>query len=223
MSALSTRILVLGVVKIFGPANGYRLRQELLSWNVERWAALNPGSIYSMLTTLAKEGAIARHELPASGNDRAATVFTITEAGDTEFHRLVVDTLRTVPDSGDLLPLRVIVNFTWTLSRDEFLEGARERRRLLAESIPKFADAIAELTATTTAPPSVAVELELERRLARAQLDWLDELIERVAGGGLYFRGEDDKVSWRPAEDDPGWPMLRERQSYIDRIAAEQQ
>ncbi|MEP6842094.1 MAG: helix-turn-helix transcriptional regulator, partial [Pseudolysinimonas sp.] len=81
MSALSTRTLVLGVVKIFGPANGYRLRQELLSWNVERWAALNPGSIYSMLGTLAKDGAVTRHELSARNGERAATVFTITEAG----------------------------------------------------------------------------------------------------------------------------------------------
>lgn len=43
MSALTTRILVLGVVRIFGPANGYQLRRELLSWEVERWAHLNPG------------------------------------------------------------------------------------------------------------------------------------------------------------------------------------
>ena len=51
-------MLVLGAVQIFGPANGYQLRRELLSWEVERWAYLNPGSIYSMLTTLEKQGAI---------------------------------------------------------------------------------------------------------------------------------------------------------------------
>ena len=63
MSALTTRILVLGPCSIFGPANGYQLRRELLSWEVERWAYLNPGSIYSMLTTLEKQGAIVRHDL----------------------------------------------------------------------------------------------------------------------------------------------------------------
>src|SRR3954453_1265401 len=116
MSALSTRILVLGVVKMFGPANGYRLRQELLSWNVESWAALNPGSIYSMLATLTKDGAVARHELPQVAAERAATVFTVTDAGEAEFHRLGLETLSTVPDPGDVLPLRVVVNFTWALS-----------------------------------------------------------------------------------------------------------
>ncbi len=82
MSALTTRILVLGVVKVGGPANGYQLRRELLSWDVERWAQLNPGSVYSMLSTLEGHGLIARHELPATGTDRAATVFTITDEGD---------------------------------------------------------------------------------------------------------------------------------------------
>lgn len=215
-------MLVLGVVKIFGPANGYRLRQELLSWNVESWAALNPGSIYSMLATLAKDGAVFRHELAARGDERPATVYTVTDAGEAEFHRLVIETLSSVPDSGDILPLRVVVNFTWTLTREEFLRGARERREVLADAIPKFAIAIAELSATTTAPPSIAIQFELERGLAQAQLAWLDGLITRVDGGELYFLGEDDKVSWRPADDDPGWPMLRDRQGYLERIAAEE-
>jgi DNA-binding PadR family transcriptional regulator len=220
MSALSTRILVLGVVKIFGPANGYRLRQELLSWQVERWAALNPGSIYSMLSTLAKQGAISRWDLSAGADVRSATVYTVTEAGEAEFHRLIVEALATVPDSGDVLPLRVVVNFTWTLPRDEFLRAARARRQVLAELIPQYAGAISELKGTTSVPPSIAIELGLEWGLAQAQLAWVDELIALVADGGLYFLGEDDKVSWRPADDDSGWPMMLERQSYVERIAA---
>lgn len=220
MSALSTRTLVLGVVKIFGPANGYQLRRELLSWNVELWASLNPGSIYSMLATLEKERAITRHDLPTRGDERAATVYTVTTSGDAEFHRLIVKAIATVPDSGDVLPLRVAVNFTWTLTREEFLIAARARLGLLDDSIPKFAGAIAELMSSSTVPPSVAIELRLERRLAQAQRDWLDELIESVEVGELYFLGEDDKVSWRLADDDPGWPMLAERRNYEDRIAA---
>jgi DNA-binding PadR family transcriptional regulator len=219
MSALTTRILVLGVVKLFGPANGYQLRRELLSWQVERWAALNPGSIYSMLTTLEKQSAITRHELPARGDDRAATVYTVTEAGEAEFHRLVTSSLDTVPDSGDVLPLRVAANFSSILTRDEFLAAVRERRALLLKGIPEFSGVIAELKNSTTVPPSVAIELQLEEGLARAQLDWLEMLIANVENGGLYFRGEDDKISWAPPLDDPGWRMFQEREGYRERIA----
>ena len=47
----ATRLLVLGAVRIFQPAHGYLVRRELLSWDVENWAAINPGSIYNMLRT----------------------------------------------------------------------------------------------------------------------------------------------------------------------------
>jgi DNA-binding PadR family transcriptional regulator len=219
MSALTTRMLVLGAVKLFGPANGYQLRRELLSWNVEHWASMNPGSIYSMLGTLEKQSAITRHDLPATADDRAATVFVVTEAGTAEFHRLITDAIATVPDSGDVLALRVASNFASTLSRDEFLVALRARLGILSDAIPRFDEAIQKLRADTTVPPSVAVELELEQGLAQAQLDWATRLLASVESGGLYFRGEDDKVSWAPAPDDPGWPMFREREIYLDRIA----
>ncbi len=37
----ATRLLVLGAVRIFQPAHGYLVRRELLSWDVENWAAIN--------------------------------------------------------------------------------------------------------------------------------------------------------------------------------------
>ena len=55
----ATRLLVLGAVRIFQPAHGYLVRRELLSWDVENWAATNPGSIYNMLRTLTRDGLLA--------------------------------------------------------------------------------------------------------------------------------------------------------------------
>jgi len=54
----TTRLLVLGVVRIFQPVHGYDLKRELISWHVEEWASLATGSIYSQLKTLVKEGMI---------------------------------------------------------------------------------------------------------------------------------------------------------------------
>ena len=47
MAATETRLLVLGAVSLFEPVNGYQIRRELMSWEVDRWAHINPGSIYS--------------------------------------------------------------------------------------------------------------------------------------------------------------------------------
>ena len=36
-------MLLLGAVALFEPVNGYQIRRELLSWQVDRWAHTNPG------------------------------------------------------------------------------------------------------------------------------------------------------------------------------------
>ena len=44
MAADETRMLLLGAVALFEPVNRYQIRRELLSWQVDRWANVNPGS-----------------------------------------------------------------------------------------------------------------------------------------------------------------------------------
>ena len=52
----STRLLVLGCVRIFQPVHGYFLRRELVSWEVDQWAHVHPGSIYNALKSLTRCG-----------------------------------------------------------------------------------------------------------------------------------------------------------------------
>ena len=158
MSALTTRMLVLGAVQIFGPANGYQLRRELLSWEVERWAYLNPGSIYSMLTTLEKQGAIRRYDVSLD-DARPVAVYTVTEAGNAEFERMVYEALSTVPDSGDALPLRVAMNFGSTLTRARFLDALAERVRILWAGVEEFDTKLAALVDPPVVPPHVILSL----------------------------------------------------------------
>ena len=42
----TTRLVVLGAVRVFQPVHGYLVRRELLRRQVYRWAQLNPGSVY---------------------------------------------------------------------------------------------------------------------------------------------------------------------------------
>jgi DNA-binding PadR family transcriptional regulator len=214
MSALTTRLLVLGAVQIFGPANGYQLRRELLSWDVERWAYLNPGSIYSMLTTLEKQGAIDRFDI-ALGDARPVAVYTITDAGRTEFEQLVYESIATVPDSGDVLPLRVAMNYGPALTRARFLDAVVERVRILREGVIEFEGKIEQLADPPIVPPQVISELRLEIALMRAQLDWLTALESEVQAGGLdFFEDVAHGGGWTPPAEDPGWRMADEQARY---------
>jgi len=214
MSALATRLLVLGAVRIFGPVNGYQLRRELLSWEVERWARLRPGSIYSMLATLEKEGSVERHDLAEEG-ERPVAVYTLTPAGDDEFLRLVTEAIAVPPPSGDTVPLRAALSFAPALARAEFLTALGRRSDALAAELQRNEDSVERLDAMPpSVPPHVVAELELEAALLKAQYDWLLRFGARVQGGGLSFRGEDDP-GWTPPDDDPGWRMMGERERYL--------
>lgn len=220
MSALTTRILVLGVVSIFGPANGYQLRRELLSWEVERWAHLNPGSIYSMLGTLEKQGAIERHDLTLDDGGRPVAVYTVTDAGSAEFTELLIEAIATVPDSGDALPLRVALNFGPALSRAQFLDAVRRRIEVLTMGGEIIGQKVEAMRRSKHVPPHVVSELGLEIALVEAQLTWLRQLEADVAGGALSFADDANHgMDWTPAPDDPGWRMADERERYLARIA----
>ena len=85
MSGHETRMLLLGAVALFEPVNGYQIRRELLSWQVDRWANVNPGSIYGGLNTLTRQGHLVRHDLVDGGRDVA--VYELTDSGRAGLHR----------------------------------------------------------------------------------------------------------------------------------------
>lgn len=218
MSALTTRMLVLGVVRIFGPANGYQLRRELLSWDVENWAHLNPGSIYSMLGTLEKDGSVDRHDLVMDEGGRPVAVYTITDRGTVDHDRMLLEAIETVPDPGDALPLRVAVNFAPLLARDRYQQALDAR----AAAFGLAADAIRskQLHLEGRVPPHVLSELGLEEALVRAQLGWLIEHAAEVRAGAMHFVDDarPNDWGWTPPPDDPGWRMKAESEAYAKKL-----
>src|SRR4029078_11461056 len=94
MAGEETGMLLLGAVALFEPVNGYQIRRELLSWQVDRWAHTNPGSIYPGLTSLPAQGHLGWHDLVDGG--REVAVYELTEVGRAELRRLMVEALETV-------------------------------------------------------------------------------------------------------------------------------
>lgn len=218
MPANATRLLVLGVVQIFGPANGYQLRRELLSWGVESWAHVNPGSIYSMLTTLTKHGLISRHEL--TDDVRPVTVYQSTPAGTAEMARLVGHALRRL-DRGNPTDFRAAMSFASLLPRNDFLTHAGARLDAVERDIVELADVLGPRGDGRDAiPPHVAAEMRLEQALSDAERAWLTTLIADVRAGALLFAEEGGATAWVPPEYDAGWRMIREREQYLAQLSA---
>src|SRR5437899_3730180 len=81
----ATRLLILGLVKWLQPVHGYDVRRELLSWNVDEWANIAPGSIYHALRKLTEEGLLEEVATEQVGARPARTTYRVTPAGDDEF------------------------------------------------------------------------------------------------------------------------------------------
>ena len=92
----ATRLLVLGVVRMYGRAHGYQVRRELLTWSADQWANIGPGSIYHALKKMAQEKLLEEvstdvDEGEARGPDR--TAYQLTPDGETEFQLLLAKSL----------------------------------------------------------------------------------------------------------------------------------
>jgi DNA-binding PadR family transcriptional regulator len=206
---VTTRTLVLGIVSLFEPANGYQLRRELLSWRVDEWANVNPGSIYSMLSTLSRQGMVEAHAIQDGG--RAVTVYTITDDGRVELTRLIREGV-VVVSAMDPTMFRVSLSFSPLVERAEYVGWLRERRERLVRGTGELDAAVAQIRQGRATPPQVGFSLALESRLLTAERDWLDSLLDAIEADELGFAGE--PPGWTPPADDQGWEMAREISRY---------
>ena len=189
----TTRLLVLGAVRIFQPAHGYLVRRELVTWHVDDWANLNPGSIYNALRTLARDGLLeeAEAEIAVGGTGPGARVtYRLTPDGETEFLRLVRDALWKLHP---FEPSRLAagISFWWVLSREEVLAALAARRAQLEAELSGIGYAVDDVRQHAITPDHVVEHFLLHGHKLRGEVDWVDEVRGRIDGGAYAFAGED--------------------------------
>ncbi len=200
-------MLLLGAVQLFEPVNGYQIRRELVSWRVDEWAHINPGSIYSGLETLARAGHLDRH--PLAEGSRTVTVYTTTQEGRDEFQRLFADAVRT-HDRGSARGFTTALSLQPLVDRAVFL-GLLEERVVAIDALLAEGEALASAPAGVL-PPHLPPLIGLWQAQAHTERAWLVETISAVRAGSGAFAGED--FGWTPPADDPGWDMQADRERY---------
>lgn len=121
----TTRLLVLGVVKLFQPVHGYEVRRELLSWRAQEWASVQPGSIYNALKTLTRDGLLEIASTDQVGGRPERTTYRLTPAGNEEFRTLLREEWWTVRPPID--PLMAAVSFLGEIPRAEAIAALEHR------------------------------------------------------------------------------------------------
>jgi DNA-binding PadR family transcriptional regulator len=202
-----TRMLLLGAVAMFEPVNGYQIRRELVSWNVDRWAHVNPGSIYHGLAALTAEGLLQRTDLV--DGTREVAVYEVTPAGRELLERSLLSALETV-DPYDRTAFTIAFGLLPLLPRRDVLGALVARRAALEREVAAF---VRGKNDPATGPPHARRGWLLWLDLASAELSWLRETIEEIRAGRLKFARSED-WGWQPPADDPGHQMTRDREKY---------
>lgn len=183
----ATRLLVLGAVRSLGPAHGYQIRGELLSWGAHEWANVNPGSIYHALKQLTKDGLLRSHEVRESDAGPPRTDYELTGRGEDEFFRLLTDALRNVDPRQDMLWAGL--GFLSELPRpkaiallEERLAGLEEWRATVLPHAGAWDHGLPEL-------------LGLWVHSAETGAEWTRGLIDRLEAGAHVMAGEDEDTA----------------------------
>ena len=179
-----TRLLVLGAVHFMQPVSGYAVRRELVSWRMDDHVNVKPGSIYSALRTLERDGCVAvEHEREGAGD---TTTYVTTTEGEKELQILLRDAWwRVTPPAQPLLPALTLMTL---MSRDELgralqaragqLEGRIEATGFFRASIQDGATG-----ADGAVPEHVREVADFLTAQARAELDWTRTFAKRLRDG----------------------------------------
>lgn len=210
MAGFETRMLLLGAVSLFEPVNGYQIRRELISWEIDKWAHVNPGSIYHGLRTLTEKGHLVRHDL--QDGKRKVAVYEATDQGRAQLREMLATSLETV-DPYDRVAFHAAFGLLPLLDREQVLHSLERRRDALEEALTGFPDTDDPADNPRFGPPHAFRGVLLWRDSAATELGWLLDTIDDIRSGELRFQSGED-WQWVPPEDDPGWQMHHDRERY---------
>ncbi|MEU1516839.1 PadR family transcriptional regulator [Streptomyces sp. NPDC005811] len=189
----ATKLLVLGVVRGFGRAHGYRVRAELLSWGIDDWANVKPGSIYHALRQLAKSGLLEATEI---GDWPGRVDYGVTPAGEEEFFRLLVEALERPEHRDDMLSAGLALMPALTRVR---AVAALSTRLAVLEGQGAVLRKDPDATETGgRLPPHLGELWTMRTRYVDLGVEWTRELLERVISGEYEMAGEHEDAFGTP-------------------------
>ena len=195
-------MMILGLVRWLQPVHGYEVRRELLSWSADRWANVQPGSIYHALRKLTEEGLLREVATEQVGARPARTTYEITPAGEDEFETLLRQSWWELQEAPD--PFLVAFSFLPALPREEAVAALRNRAAVLRTTNDSYR-AAAESGWLRTKP--LHVTWMFERHIARAEgeIEWCERIAKLIESGVSYVPDTvNDAEAWKHWESKLG-------------------
>ncbi|ROT32119.1 PadR family transcriptional regulator [Micromonospora sp. HM5-17] len=178
-------MMILGLVRWMQPVHGYDVRRELLSWNADKWANVQPGSVYHALRKLTEEGLLREVTTEQVGARPARTTYEITPKGDDEFHNLLRGQWWSLAQVVD--PFFAAFSFLPVLPRDEASAALRNRARLLRAEVESLRAAMDSGWLRHGKPTHVTWMWELSIARAEGEIAWCERIADLIDSGVSYL------------------------------------
>ncbi|MBC7544855.1 MAG: PadR family transcriptional regulator [Candidatus Sericytochromatia bacterium] len=127
------RLLVLGLLKRFGPTHGHAMRQYIHNAFLDQWADVQPGSLYYALDQLSKEGLIHPERTERVGQRPTRTIYRITPEGEVAFQAVLVSLLEAIRPLHDTFNLGLM--FSPGIEDAQLAEIIRSRISRIREEV----------------------------------------------------------------------------------------
>jgi len=177
-------MMILGLVQWMQPVHGYDVRRELLSWSADKWANIQPGSIYHALRKLSEEELLREVATEQVGARPARTTYEITEKGSQEFMTLLRGNWWQLGGQPD--PFMAAFSFMPALPREEAVAALRNRALQLRAGNHQLRSAM-DSDWSKNKPPYLSWMWELTIERAEAEIRWCERIVKRVEAGEPYL------------------------------------
>ncbi|MEV1285823.1 PadR family transcriptional regulator [Micromonospora sp. NPDC049679] len=178
-------MMILGLVRWMQPVHGYDVRRELLSWSADKWANVQPGSIYHALRKLTEEGLLREVATEQVGARPARTTYEVTPKGEDEFQNLLRGYWWDVSEVAD--PFFAAFSFLPALPREEASAALRNRAQLLRAGIESLRSAMDSGWMKQGKPTHVAWMWQLSIARAEGEIAWCERIAGLIDAGVSYL------------------------------------
>jgi len=198
------------------PMHPYEVSQTLRSRAKQDSIKLNFGSLYSVVEGLESRGLIRALETVREGRRPERTVYEITEDGTREMNEWLSELIST--PAKEYLQFEAALSLIGGLPPDEALIQLRRRVDALEMRVALL-ESNADAAQRMGLPRLLALEGDYELALARAELEWVRDLVADIDKGQLdgldlwrsWYEGETapfitnltELRDWRADHDDP--------------------
>ncbi|MHB8509733.1 MAG: PadR family transcriptional regulator [Candidatus Dormibacteria bacterium] len=169
------------------PSHPYEIQRQM-RWRHMDFAAGKARALYHAIDQLLTDGLVEPVETSREGRRPERTIFRVTAAGNEQLRRWLVNLLEVPHDEHPVF--NVAIGFLAYLPKSQAVISLAARATATREGIAVLNEAHRACLQEGALPRVVVLEIEHALALRRAEVDWVESIIDDIRSGRLNWSRE---------------------------------